>query len=164
MGLFASPTTPGKEWKRSSAGPSGTHLEVLGNEGLVTSRAPYVMRSQDGTYLEVFEWKSAEAITAAHHNPAVAALWARFERACEYRRLCDLAKSREMLRGLRGGGVGGQPRGKSSKTDCEFRLDLSKFQALPCNLEHTPSTTSASGAHNVLLSVLALGSALRLSM
>jgi hypothetical protein len=35
------------------------HLEVLGAEGLVTPRAPYVMRSQDGTYLEVFEWNLA---------------------------------------------------------------------------------------------------------
>jgi hypothetical protein len=87
------------------------HLEVLGAEGLVTSRAPYVMRSQDGAYLEAFEWKSADSIAAAHHNAVVGALWGRFERACEYRRLCDLAESREMFAGFEGWrcrGVGGE--------------------------------------------------------
>lgn len=58
------------------------------------------MRSQDGTYLEVFEWKSAEAIAAAHHNAAVGALWTRFERACEYRRLCDVAETQQLFAGF----------------------------------------------------------------
>ena len=42
------------------------------------------MQAADGTVLEVFEWCSSEAIDAAHRNPAVLALRAEFEAACEY--------------------------------------------------------------------------------
>ena len=50
-----------------------------GKERLVTDRPPYLMRAADGTFVEVFEWKSAAAIEAAHGNSAVQAMWARFE-------------------------------------------------------------------------------------
>ncbi len=60
------------------------HLPILRKERLVTDRPPYLMRAADGTFVEVFEWKSAAAIEAAHHNSAVQAMWARFEEACTY--------------------------------------------------------------------------------
>ena len=60
------------------------HWRVLQEQGLVTDRPRYAMQSADGTVLEVFEWRSPEAIDQAHHNPAVLALWAEFEAACEY--------------------------------------------------------------------------------
>ncbi|HZR05827.1 MAG TPA: hypothetical protein VFA61_08375 [Candidatus Udaeobacter sp.] len=43
-------------------------------EGLVTGRAPTIMRARDGTINEVSEWKSREAIDAAHKNPNVLAI------------------------------------------------------------------------------------------
>lgn len=47
------------------------HLPPLRAEGLVTKRPSIVMRASDGTIIEVFEWVSQEAITAAHSNPVV---------------------------------------------------------------------------------------------
>ena len=49
------------------------HVPILRKERLVTDRPPCLMRAADGTFVEVFEWKSAAAIEAAHENPAVQA-------------------------------------------------------------------------------------------
>jgi quinol monooxygenase YgiN len=60
------------------------HLPPLRAEALVTERAPVVMRAADGTIVEVFEWRSPEAIASAHKNPVVLDLWKRFEAVCSY--------------------------------------------------------------------------------
>ena len=60
------------------------HLQPLRAERLVTDRAPIVMRTADGTIVEVFEWVSQEAIAGAHNNPVVLKLWERFEAVCTY--------------------------------------------------------------------------------
>ena len=60
------------------------HWRVLRAENLVTERPRYAMQASDGTIIEVFEWQSPGAIEQAHRNPAVLALWAEFESACEY--------------------------------------------------------------------------------
>lgn len=38
------------------------HLPVLRSEGLITDRQGYAMRTDDGCIIEVFEWKSEDAI------------------------------------------------------------------------------------------------------
>ena len=43
-----------------------SRVPTLRQEGLVTDRAPTIMRARDGTIVEVSEWKSREAIDAAH--------------------------------------------------------------------------------------------------
>ena len=73
------------------------HLAVLHAERLVTDKPGYVMRAGDGTIIEVFEWRSAEAIGEAHANPSVQALWAEFGAACDYTPLANLKESREMF-------------------------------------------------------------------
>ncbi len=73
------------------------HLKVLRAEQLVTDRPAYAMRAADGTILEVFEWKSAEAIGQAHSNPAVQALWAEFGAACDYVPLTSLPEAHQMF-------------------------------------------------------------------
>jgi quinol monooxygenase YgiN len=60
------------------------HHGYLKNLDLVTDRPAYAMESADGTIIEVFEWKSQDAINKAHTMPEVHALWARFEDCCEY--------------------------------------------------------------------------------
>ena len=60
------------------------HLPPLRTEGLVTERPSIVMRTVDGTIIEVFEWVSQEAIAGAHQNPVVLDLWKRFEAVCSY--------------------------------------------------------------------------------
>jgi quinol monooxygenase YgiN len=73
------------------------HLPTLRREGLVTDRTPYVMKAKDGAYVEVFEWKSDEAIRQAHGNPRVGQLWKRFEAACTYGTLESVAEIAEMF-------------------------------------------------------------------
>ena len=69
------------------------HWRVLRAEELVTDRPRYAMQAADGTVIEVFEWRSPEAIERAHHSPAVLALWTEFEAACEYVPVSDLAEA-----------------------------------------------------------------------
>ena len=61
-----------------------THLSRLRAEGLVTDRSSILMEAEDGTAIEVFEWKSREAIEAAHSNPRVLAMWQEYEAVCDY--------------------------------------------------------------------------------
>jgi quinol monooxygenase YgiN len=75
-------------------------IPTLRQEGLVTERAPVVMRAKDGTLLEVSEWKSRAAIEAAHRNPNVLALWSRFFAACDCVPLNTLAETGEMFAGF----------------------------------------------------------------
>ncbi len=69
------------------------HWRVLHAENLVTDSPRYAMQAEDGTVIEVFEWRSAEAIEQAHRNAAVLALWAEFDAACEYAPLAGLAEA-----------------------------------------------------------------------
>ena len=73
------------------------HLPPLRAEGLVTGRAPIVMRTADGTIVEVFEWVSQEAIASAHGNPTVRDLWKRFEAVCWYETPSNLAEFQNMF-------------------------------------------------------------------
>ena len=73
------------------------HLKVLRAEDLVSDKAPYAMRAKDGTIVEVFEWRSAEAIAQAHGNAAVQALWDEFGAACDYVPLTTLAEAQQMF-------------------------------------------------------------------
>jgi hypothetical protein len=45
---------------------------------------PVLMRSSEGTGVEVFEWKSREAIQQAHSNTTVIKLWERFAEVCDF--------------------------------------------------------------------------------
>ncbi|OOG50904.1 hypothetical protein [Rhodanobacter sp. C01] len=73
------------------------HVAVLRSEQLVSDRAPYAMRAADGTIVEVFEWRSADAIHQAHANAAVQALWDEFGAACDYVPLANLAEAQQMF-------------------------------------------------------------------
>lgn len=86
---------PGKEQQLNAAVKK--HLTVLHAEQLVTDKPGYVMRAADGTIVEVFEWRSAEAVQQAHRNPAVQALWAEFGAACDYVPLDKLKESHQMF-------------------------------------------------------------------
>lgn len=73
------------------------HVPTLRAEGLATRREPLILRSGDGTYLEIFEWASSEAIEAAHENAVVQAMWERFAEASEYRTLASLPEASEVF-------------------------------------------------------------------
>ncbi len=71
------------------------HLPVLRAEGLATDRPPLVLRAASGAFVEIFEWRSDEAIAQAHQNPAVLALWERFRACCEYIPLASLPEAQQ---------------------------------------------------------------------
>lgn len=73
---------PGKE--RALDALMKTHVARLRKEGLVTDRASIIMKSEEGMILEVFEWKSSEAIDAAHSNPEVQRMWGEYAEVCDY--------------------------------------------------------------------------------
>jgi quinol monooxygenase YgiN len=58
-------------------------VPTLRKEGLVTDRIPVIVRAKDNTIIEVSEWKSQEAIEAAHKNPRVLAMWDKFFAICD---------------------------------------------------------------------------------
>ena len=75
-------------------------IPTLRKEALVTERTPIIMRARDGTIIEVSEWKSREAIDAAHKNPNVLAMWNRFFAVCDYVPLNQLSESAVMFAGF----------------------------------------------------------------
>ena len=89
---------PGKE--KETLELVRNRVPILLKEGLVTNRVPTIMRARDGTIIEVSEWKSHEAIDAAHKNPIVLAMWNKFFEACDYIPLNKLTESAEMFAGF----------------------------------------------------------------
>lgn len=89
---------PGKE--REILELVRTRVPTLRKEGLVTDRVPTMMRTKDGTIIEVSEWKSREAIDAAHKNPNVLAMWNKFFAVCDCVPLKTLAEADDMFAGF----------------------------------------------------------------
>jgi len=77
-----------------------SRVPTLRKENLVTDRVPTIMRARDGTIIEVSEWKSREAIDAAHKNPNVLAMWNKFFALCDCIPLKSLAEAEEMFAGF----------------------------------------------------------------
>ena len=75
-------------------------VPTLSKEGLVSDRVPTIMRLRDGTIVEVSEWKSQEAIDAAHKNANVLAMWNKFFAVCECVPLKTLAEANDMFAGF----------------------------------------------------------------
>ena len=89
---------PGKESETLDLVRS--RVPALRKEALVTERTPIIMLARDGTIIEVSEWKSREAIDAAHKNPNVLAMWNRFFAVCDCVPLNQLSESAEMFAGF----------------------------------------------------------------
>ncbi len=60
------------------------HWERLNKLRLVSERRPVIAEAEDGTILEIFGWKSREAIESAHQTPEVQEMWEQFSRVCEF--------------------------------------------------------------------------------
>ncbi len=76
------------------------HTPILRDLGLATDRPAYAMRSADGTIIEVFEWKSKEAIEAAHSNPEVLKMWEHYAEACDYTPLINVKECSDLFAGF----------------------------------------------------------------
>ena len=87
---------PGKE--KETLELVRNRVPTLRKEGLVTDRVPTIMCARDGTIIEVSEWKSEDAIDAAHKNPNVLAMWNQFSEVCDP--LNKVPESSEMFAGF----------------------------------------------------------------
>ncbi|MEQ9468238.1 MAG: hypothetical protein RLN88_12545 [Ekhidna sp.] len=74
-----------------------THHDRLLSEELVTKRKPIVMRATDGSIVEVFEWKSKEAIEQAHTNEKVKKMWGEYAEVCEYVKPIDIDEFQQLF-------------------------------------------------------------------
>jgi hypothetical protein len=68
------------------------HVPRLRRLGLATDRPNLAMRGQDGTLLEVFEWREG-GIEAAHQLPEIHAMWAEYGAVCDFLTLRDLPEA-----------------------------------------------------------------------
>ncbi len=73
------------------------HVPRLRAQGLVTDRAPIMMEAADGTIVEVFEWKSQQAIDSAHENPAVLEMWREYGEVCDYVPVATVAEAAQLF-------------------------------------------------------------------
>ena len=69
------------------------HIPTLRAHDLLTDRPEIRMRTEDGVLLELFEWRSAEAIREAHINHKVQRLWQSLDQVCDYVPLADLPEA-----------------------------------------------------------------------
>lgn len=73
------------------------HYRILKKEGLVTDRKPIIAKASDGSYIEIFGWKSSGSIANAHENKAIQRLWDEFANACEYIPISKINESENLF-------------------------------------------------------------------
>jgi len=73
------------------------HVATLRSLGLVTDRAPITMRAADGTFVEVFEWASRQAIETAHGHPVVLKMWDEYAKVCDYVPVAQVPEAAELF-------------------------------------------------------------------
>jgi hypothetical protein len=71
------------------------HAPTLRRLGLLTDRAPVVLRSANGSYIEIFEWTSGEAADRAHDHPEVARMWEAIAKIADFKPLASLPEAAE---------------------------------------------------------------------
>ncbi len=86
---------PGKEDDLKNL--MNSHWDILHAEGLVTDRKSIICEAKGGTIIEVFGWKSKEAIELAHSNKAVQKMWEEYSKVCEYIPINDVKESENLF-------------------------------------------------------------------
>lgn len=69
------------------------HIPTLRQQNLLTDRPEVRMRTEDGVFLELFEWRSQDAIREAHVSQVVQRIWENLDAVCDYVPLADLPES-----------------------------------------------------------------------
>jgi len=69
------------------------HFVTLKEFGLTTETLPLLGTSEDGSYLEIFEWRSEQAAQKAHDHPAVAQIWEAMSLVSDWGTLSQLPES-----------------------------------------------------------------------
>lgn len=73
------------------------HFVILKEENLISDRTPIIMQAKRGVVVEVFGWKSAEAIEAAHQNQRVKELWEEYASICDYIPISEVAEANQLF-------------------------------------------------------------------
>lgn len=73
------------------------HVPLLRRLGLATDQASTVLRADDGTIIEHFEWVDQAAIDTAHGHPEVLGMWGRFGECCDYGTLAELPNASSLF-------------------------------------------------------------------
>jgi hypothetical protein len=72
------------------------HFVTLREQGLVADRPHLLLRSRaDGSFLELFAWKSEEASGQAHQNKFVMEIWDGLGKYADMLTLADLSEAKE---------------------------------------------------------------------
>lgn len=66
------------------------HVVTLREEGLVSKRDNYVLRSASGAVIEIFEWLSEEAVEQAHTNKKIGSIWHEINSVADFVSLGDI--------------------------------------------------------------------------
>ena len=72
-----------------------THVPTLRRLELATDRPALLVKAKNGTYIEIFEWSTAEAAGLAHQHPEVAKVWEAMGKISDFSTLADLEESKE---------------------------------------------------------------------
>ena len=86
---------PGKESELEKLVKS--HYDRLLKENLVTERRPIILRAANNSLVEVFEWKSKEAIESAHSSASVQKMWEEFSAVCDYETAANLSEFQQLF-------------------------------------------------------------------
>ena len=71
------------------------HIPILKSNNLITDRPPMLVQSKNGIYIEIFEWKSNNAVEEAHKNSEVQKLWDEMEKVCDFTSLDSIKEAKE---------------------------------------------------------------------
>ena len=69
------------------------HLPTLREYEMVTDRPTMLLEAGDGTFIEIFEWATAQSAEQVHQLPAISKIWEQMGVVAEFVRLSDLAEA-----------------------------------------------------------------------
>jgi hypothetical protein len=70
------------------------HVPTLRRLEVITDRPPVLVKSLDGTYVEIFEWRSAESARKAHEHPEVVSIWEAMAQIADFPALENLKEAK----------------------------------------------------------------------
>jgi hypothetical protein len=73
------------------------HVPTLRRLELATDRPVILLKSKNGTYVEIFEWSNENAAGLAHHHPEVATVWEALGKVCDLATLDSLEETKGMF-------------------------------------------------------------------
>ncbi len=71
------------------------HIPILKSNNLITDRPSILVQSKNGIYIEIFEWKSNNAVEEAHKNSEVQKLWDEMAKVCDFTSLDSIEEAKE---------------------------------------------------------------------